>query len=197
MRLLALLRFSALAGVLVLAGCATTELKESWVEPSLQTLPQFKKVFVAFRGGNAAVERTAEDALAKHLRAPEKGTCYSIFPDAHGLDPEQVRAQLHDAGFDGAVIMRVANVEKSTSFVPNDYPASYRTFGGYWGNYAAPTTTVTDEAVFVETNLYSVADGKLLYAARSRTINPDSTTQLVNEIAESIVDDLRAKKLIQ
>lgn len=197
MKIRALLRIPVLVGALAFASCASTELKESWVDPSVKTMPQFHKVFVAYMSADAAVQRTAEDAIVKRLHATEKATCYSLFPDARAVNAEKVRSQLRDAGFDGAVIMRVADVEKSVSYVSNDYPASYRTFGGYWGTYPNSMTAVTDEAVLVETQLYSLADGKLLYAARSRTFNPASTTQLVDEIAEAIVSDLRDKKLIK
>ncbi len=66
---------------------AFPELSESWIDPSVATLPEFKKVFVAYRGTDASVQRVAEDALATHIR-PEVVRCYSLVPDAHALAPE-------------------------------------------------------------------------------------------------------------
>ena len=185
---------SFVAATLLLAGCSSTSLKESWVDPSVHSVAGFKKVFVAYLGANPSVQRSAEDALAAHLHAPEVRRCYEVFPDAPGMDPKRVREQLVERGFDAAIVMRVSGVEQEVSWSPSAYPASYRSFGGYWGD---PGTLRTDEIVHVETNLYSLADDKLLYAARSETFNPSSMAKQVDEIVAAIADDLDDKGILR
>jgi len=51
--------------------------------------------------------------------------------------------------------------------------------------------------VNVETNLYSLTEDKLLYAARSETFNPNSTAKMVDEIAAAIADDLESKGVLR
>lgn len=187
-----------LAGLLValLAGCASTGVAESWIEPSLSELPRFQKVFVAYLGADTSAQRHAEDALARHWKGAEVVKGYVLFPEGRELDPARMKAELRAAGCDGAVIMRLARVEQEVSFTPTTYPTHYRSFGGYWGQ-AYPTTmdVRTDEIVHVETNVYSLLDDRLIYAARSETFNPGSTDKLVNEIAEAICKDLESKGL--
>lgn len=194
-------RVLALTALLALAGCASTSLAESWVTPSLTAMPHFKKVFVAYLGGDASAQRSAEDALAEHLKDTEVVKCYELYPDTLGLapariDPERVKSDLRSRGCDGAVILRLARVEQEVSWSPSTYPAHYRSFGGYWG-YAYPSSmdVRTDEIAHVETNVYSVADDQLLYAARSETFNPGSAASMVGEIAAAIADDLEEKGL--
>jgi hypothetical protein len=184
-----------LASALVLGGCSSTGIEESWLDPSVQSLPGFRKVFVAYLGADAAVRRVAEDALAAHVRAPEVVPCYRLFPEAQGLEVGAVKARLRAEGFDAAVVMRLAGVEQEVSWEPSAYPAHYRSFGGYWGY--DPGVMRTDEIVHVETNLYSLADDKLLYAARSETFNPRSTAKLVDEIAADVADDLEKKGVLR
>ncbi len=180
-----------------LGACASTEIEESWVDPSLQALPPFRKVFVAYLGADASVQRVAEDALAAQLHAPEVACCYALFPDARGLDPAGVKARLREQGFDAAVVMRLAAVEKEVSWSsPSSYPtysSSFSSFGSCWSYAHDPGTLRTDEIVHVETNLYSLIEDKLLYAARSETFNPGSTAELVEGIAASVADDLDEK----
>lgn len=185
----------ALLSALTLGACASTGIAESWVDPGTQQLPPFQKVFVAYLGTDAAAQRLAEDAIAKHLEAPEVLKSYELYPDARGLDPVRVKDELRAKGCDGAVMMRLARVEQEIS-ATSPHPGYYGSFGGYWGHgYGAPMEVRTDEIVHMETNLYSLADDKLLYSARSETFNPSSTEELVDEIAEAIAKDLEKRGL--
>lgn len=185
----------ALLAALTLGACASTGIAESWVDPGTQELPRFQKVFVAYMGTDAAAQRLAEDAIAKHLQAPAVLKSYELFPDARGLDPVRVKDELRAKGCDGAVMMRVARVEQELS-TTGPQPGYYGSFGGYWGHgYGASMEVRTDEIVHMETNLYSLVDDKLLYSARSETFNPGSTEDLVDEIAEAIAKDLEKRGL--
>jgi hypothetical protein len=192
-----LLQGFLLAAGFALAGCASTALSESWIDPSVETLPGFRKVFVVYRGADASVQRVAEDALAAHIRAPEVVRCYSLFPDASALGPEEIKSRLRAQGFDAAVVMRVAGVEQEVSWTPSAYPSHSRSFGSYWGGGYDPGTMRTDEIVHVETNLYALLEDKLLYAARSETFNPGSTAKLVDEIAAEVADDLEERGVLR
>jgi hypothetical protein len=187
-----------LAAVLasLLGACNSTGLAESWVEPSLKELPRFHRVFVAYLGVDASAQRQGEDALAKHVEEGEVVKCYTLFPDSRDLDPVRMKDELRKVGCDGAIVMRLAGVEQEVSYTPGTYPPHYRSFGGYWG-YAYPATmdVRTDEIAHVETNVYSLADDKLIYAARSETFNPGSSAGMVDEIAAAILEDLEEKGL--
>lgn len=185
----------ALVSALALGACASTGIAESWVDPGTQQLPRFQKVFVAYMGSDAAAQRLAEDSIAKHLEAPAVLKSYELYPDARGLDPVRVKDELRAQGCDGAVMMRLSRVEQEIS-ATSTHPGYYGSFGGYWGRgYGAPVEVRTDEIVHMETNLYSLADDKLLYSARSETFNPSSTEELVDEIAEAIAKDLEKRGL--
>lgn len=186
-------RLLALSLALALGACASTGLAESWVDPATKELPHFQRVFVAYLGADTATQRVAEDSLAKHLKAPEVLACYALFPDARQLDPARLREELRAKGCDGAVVMRLARVEQQVS-ATGGYPSHYYSFGGYWGHpYAVDVRT--DEIVHVETNVYTLADDKLVYSARSETFNPSSTAKLIDEIATAIAEDLESKGL--
>jgi hypothetical protein len=87
------------------------------------------------------------------------------------------------------VLLRLMGVEERVSWTPT----GYHSFGGYW---AAPMSTL-EHIVHVETNVYALAEDKLVYAARSEEFDPDSTQELVDDIAADIADDLRAKGVLR
>lgn len=191
--------FLTLLVALPLASCGSTGLAESWVEPSLTSRPRFEKVFVAYLGEDASAQRSAEDALASHMQGTEVVKCYEQFPESLGQrsalpDPARVKDRLRALGCDGAVVLRLSRVEQEVSWSASSYPTHYRSFGGYWG-HPTEMDMRTDEIVHVETNVYSLADDKLLYAARSRTFNPGSAAGMVDEIADAVAEDLEEKGL--
>ena len=187
-------RLPALA-LLALAGCSSTKLAEAWLDPDLKAMPQARKVFVAYLGQDPSVQRVAEDAMAAHVPSAEVGRCYQLVPDTREHDPARIKAKLRELGYEVAVVMRVARVEEEVSWSGSTYPVHYRTFGSYWAYDSG--TMRTDEIVHVETNLYSLSEDKLLYAARSETYNPSSAAGLVDEVAKAVGDDLDSKGILR
>ena len=134
--------------------------------------------------------------MANIRRVPAVAS-YTVVPDWEGGSLDRIRDTLQKAGIDVVAAMRLAGVDKEQTWVPGNYAS----FGGYWG-YAYPMAydpgyVRTDTIVRVETTLYSVADGKLLYAARSRTFDHSSTTETVKEIVAAIAADLKKKGVVR
>jgi hypothetical protein len=190
----------AVVGIIALAGCATA-LKESWLDPSITSKPHFKKVVVAVLSPDQTVRRAAEDALVAHIKRAEAVPSYTLFSESEVKDRDRVKARLLEAGVDGAVVMRLIGVSQQTTWVPGNYPPPYYNMSGYWGyaNTAVydPGYLRTDTIAQMETNIYSVADEKLIYAARSETINPGDAVSMVNDIAKAIAADLKKRGVLQ
>jgi len=50
--------------------------------------------------------------------------------------------------------------------------------------------------VSVEGNVYSVADDKLIWASRTKTYHPESVGQLVDEIVDVTVAEMKREKVM-
>jgi hypothetical protein len=50
--------------------------------------------------------------------------------------------------------------------------------------------------VTVEANVYSVADGKLIWASHTKTYNPESVKNLVNDIVDQTAVAMKREKAI-
>lgn len=190
------MRFLWVLLALGLSACATTSLTDTWVDPTLQTMPQFRKVMAAVLSQDPVLRRSAEDALVANIKRTTAVPAYAIVPEWEGGDLDKIKSKLQQAGIDGVVVMRVASVDKEQTWVPG----SYSSFGGYWG-YAYPMAydpgyIRTDTIVRVDTTIYSVADDKLLYATRSRTFDPSNTAETVKEIVQSVTADLKKRGLL-
>jgi hypothetical protein len=170
------------------------------VNPSVAPGHRFKKIAVAALAQDPKARRMAEDALVDRIKRSEAVPLYELVPELETADIVQVKAHLREAGVDGVVVMRMTGVDQKVDGVPGSYPQPYYGFSGYWGwaypKAYSPVYQETDTAVQMETNVYSLADDRLIYSARSQTFNPVNTSGLVGEIAAAIVADLKKRGLI-
>lgn len=193
---------------LLTAACATssTTFVSTWRNPAARPVePAGRKVVALFMGQNATTKRIAEDAMARELveQGAEGVPAYAVLgPDAR--DEEAVRNTLRERGFDGVVVMRVVGQESQYRY-EHDYWGRYPHYrrlwgGGYWGwgwrHVYDPGYLVQDRIVSVETLVYSLAQGDLLWAGVSRTFNPENIDQIVAEVAHGATGEMSRAGLI-
>jgi hypothetical protein len=110
-------------------------------------------------------------------------------------DPQKARALVEAQGFDGLVMMSFVSSQQQVTV----QPASYGTVWGYYGARAIvydPGYVRTDTILRVETTIYRITDGKLLWTGISRALNPSNVGDLVRDVAKSVGEELRGKGLI-
>ena len=185
-RWILLLFAAALAAIA--AGCASTEIVSVWKDPDLGRVP-FRKVLVVFQHSDPAIRRVLEEEMARDI--PGSTPAHALFSDAEVRDMERVKARVRAEGFDSAVIMRIVSVDREVSYRPGRLyaaPGFYRDFWGYWGygwsSVYDPGYLRSDRIVTIATNVYSVADDKLVFASQSETFNPQSLRSAIAEVVK-------------
>ena len=184
--------------VAVLMSCATTTIVNSWKAPDAQPIT-FKKVLVAVVGADQTVRRVGEDRLVARLalRGVDGYPSYKFVPGNEEKDVEKVKARVKEAGIDGAIVMRIVSARTEVNYVSGTYPSPYYSFYGYWGyGWGSPGYVATDQVVRIESNVYSVAQDKLIWAGASETYNPTEAGQLVDEVATAAAAQMRKEGLI-
>jgi len=188
-----------LAGTLACASGGSPDLETSWRDPSVSAL-HFRRVLVSYVSNDESVRRRVEDKLAKQI--PNSFAAYRAAPDLNVRDRPGASALLREKMFDGAIVMRVVDAQDRQSYVPlttwyTGYPSFYGYWGSSWGMVQRPGYVVNDRMVSVETAIYSIKDDKLLWAARTRTLNANSPSKLVDETVDAVVRELRGQRLMQ
>jgi len=186
----------AVALTLLLAACSgNTSVVNSWKDPAI-AMHSYKRVLAVFISNESNTRRAAEDQLAR--RVPNGVPSYTILPDSILRDKDAAKAFVEAQGFDAAVIMRPVAVDKETNYVPGTayaVPAGYRSAWGYygagWGYAGDPGHYTQDKVVYIETNLYSLTDDKLVWSSRSKSYNPDNMAKLVDEIVDQNVAEMK------
>jgi hypothetical protein len=206
--MMAYLRTPLLLGTVLLSGCAST-FSTTWKDPAALPL-EFKsqKVVAIVLVKDQSTRRLAEDRLAQQIaaRGAQGRSMYSMFPNLTEGNEAETRAALEAADVRGVIVMRPISVDKETRITQPYQDPSYASFwGGYYGygfsmSYSTGSSqpTVTEKAtVYVETLVYSLKQNKLVWGGRSKSVNPETLTVLINELAAATTLELKKEKLIK
>jgi hypothetical protein len=193
---------------LALAACDDTKFTSTWRDPSTTHIDLRGETAAFLLSGNTAVRRTFEQHLANELNENgiEAVAGYELLPDTETTRKSVILNRLRNTTADHAVFMRVVDREQEVSYVPGTvwYPGSYYDpywwyrgfyygptgFAGPWPAYYDPGYFRTDTIVSVETLVYSIPNGKLLWAGISKTMNPSEVDEFVEDLVSETVDEL-------
>ena len=198
----------AFAATALVYGCdkgATTSVPLSWKNPNYSG--GFNKLFIIGVGENDGTRRLFEDTFAEAIAA--QGTAaqasWGQLPQSERLTEEQIRGAIEGGTFDGVLITRLMSVDQSQEYVPpSSYtvPTGYRGYG-YYGYYGTSYTVVNEPGYFktntrfrIETNLYSVATGDLVWSGQSDTLNPQNLADVIDSMTAAVAKKLKTEKLI-
>jgi hypothetical protein len=181
---------------LAVASCSSTRLVTQWQAPSVERIT-FSKILALALAPEEPLRRVAEEDLCDQVTSVACKPAYLAIPASLMGDVEQMKAIVKRAGFDGALVFRVAGAEEKVTYVPPSYGP---TFWGYY-RYAHPIVYEpgyyrSDKFVRVETSIYSLSEDRLLWVATTETMNPESVDSLVEDVAKAVRRELERAKLI-
>ena len=187
----------------LLAACAPkgTSLVTSWRAPSV-TPTQFQKVLVLFFAPHESQRQFGESELVRLMTRTRGVAGYTVLTPADLKNVETVKAVMAREGFDGALAMRfVETTHEFTRDSAGAYAPSYAAFWDYydvaWPLINDPGYVRMDRAMQMETRVFQMTDGKLLWSGLSKTMNPDSAQAFVADVAQTVAADLRKQGVIQ
>jgi hypothetical protein len=194
--------------VLALTACHKdkTSIPLSWRNPGFEDI-SFHKLFVIGVGHNESARRRFEDTFTKALQAQgaEAQASWALLPQSEQLTEEQIRGVIEGGGFDGALITRLLSVDEEQEYVKGkSYSVPTTHYGyGYYGYYGTSYATVHEPGYFkthttvrLETSLYSVATGGLVWSGQTDTVNPESVDEVIDSMTEAVAKQLKQDKLI-
>lgn len=164
-------------GLMAVSGCAAgTKLRGTWHESEAGTEP-IRHVMVIHATRTGDPRRVFEDRFAAALsdRGVEGEASYAMVGD-NLLDSARVDMEVHKGHCDGILVTKVMDDETVRSYYrPAGQFASSR--GQSWSRYSRNQTQLIETRVIdMETRLYRVSDGKLLWSGLTRSSFPKSDT---------------------
>src|SRR3954468_8478014 len=188
-----LFAFLALSSLMYYSCEPSTKLEKTWRDPSFtkSTTNEFHKVLVMGLLKDESSRRIAEDKMVAQFKNVQAVQSYSYLQPSDTARGS-VDAKLKKDGFDGVVVMRLADVDKSTSYVPGTG------YGGWYGyRYSSPGYYQEDKTFYVETNFYSLSSDKLLWSGTTSSLNPSKLDKTIDEIIVTLKQQLQKQGLVK
>jgi len=140
-----------------------------------------------------STRRIAEDKMVAQFKNVTAVPSYQYLQPSDTVR-SAVEERLKKDGFDGVVVMRLADVDKSTSYVPG---TTYGGWYGYRGWYGSPGYYQEDKTYYVETNFYSLESNKLLWSGTTSSLNPSKIDNTIDQIIVALKEQLQKQGLIK
>jgi hypothetical protein len=175
----------------------STKIEKSWVEPGARVAPDPQnKVMVIALVKDETSRRVIEDELVKRIKTPAVASYQFLTTEMiKAASDEALNNMITKEKFTHILLMRLADIEKETSYVPGTTTGYYGGYGMYYGYgaamYSTPGYYTTDKNYFIETTIYSVSPNKLLWTGTTKTVNPSKVNKAVNEIADVVVAKMK------
>jgi len=189
--------------LLPLIGCTTT-LNSTWVEPERVGKP-IQKVLVVGIAESEGQRRVFEDLFCSRLAqaGPQAQPSYRVLAADKPPTRDNVDAALAGTDFDSVFVTSYVRTDREMVYTepmsPYYAPGGYywdRHYSWYYGAVTTPGYWSEVTTVILENNLYETATGRLIWSAESESFNPSSAEEIVRTLADQVLMELRAKRLL-
>ena len=193
-----LILVTCIFGMLAISSCSSTKITSTWQEPNKEiSLNKLNKVLVVALFQNETSRRKAEDQMVSYFYGKGVASYNYLDKDISTKNENAIREKIKNDGFDGAVTMRLLDVDKEDVYSRGNismYPSYYRNFSGYyfrnWGYFSDPGYYSTTKTYTVETNVFSIKEDKIIWSGITKTTDPSGVTKMTDEIGKAVFNEM-------
>jgi hypothetical protein len=177
-----------------------TKMAADWTSPDLKPQPEpFHKVVAIAMSPDEILRRIAENEVVRRLPNNTEGIAgYSLITTEDRGEVDKVRAILREAQVDGAAVFRLVS---TTSQFQYNRGTVYANFWGYygwaWPMVVDPGYLMAEKVVLIESHVYSVESGDLLWAGYTETTDPSSSQKVIDDVARLAVRKMKQLGLVK
>ncbi len=185
-------------GILCISACSSTKITSSWREPNKEvSLKKLNKVLVVALFQDETSRRKAEDQMVGYFYGKGVASYNYLDKNISEKNEDAIREKIKKDGFDGAVTMRLLDVDKEEKYSRGNismYPTYYNTFSSYyfrnWGYYSNPGYYLTTKIYTVETNVFSIKEDKIIWTGITKTTDPSGVAKMTEEIGKAVFNEM-------
>jgi hypothetical protein len=186
------------AALTATAVSAAVKFTSVWASPDARSVSfKGKKVAALLISNDLSLRMSAEEALGRELsaRGMQAVAAYRTIPTEELKNVDRAKAWLQREATAGVVTLRPVSQTKEQR--PNAVvwtSSSYATLWEYypysWGAVYAIGPTRTDTTIVVESLIFDVSTGKLVWGGVSEAVNPKTLQALVAEIVKEAAEKI-------
>lgn len=185
-------------------GCGSTRVASNWIDPAY-TGGKFKKVLILGLAPQEGTRNLLEGKMVETFKAEgvDAVAGVSVWPADRQPTKDDVKAVVEGQGYDGVLVSRLIGSRDEINYVPPTYAVPYPYYHGLYSYYGTVGPMVSSPGYIdqyrvytVETNVYTVKDGKLVWSVVSETFDPTNINKAVEEFVWMIRDELHSDGLL-
>jgi len=188
--------------LVVLAGCSSLDIA-TWSDPSIGERP-VGKVMVLAIAEEPTTCRMFEGHFVEELHANgvDAVSGHAVLAAEGAVTREQLEAYLKEGGYDSLILTRLLSASVRNQVVHAGYTTSYPPgFGHYYDYYAfgvvEPVTYVDSYMEYrLETNLFDVPSGKMIWGGTMSVYDTSSAKQNIKKVVNGVIRDMEKKQLL-
>jgi len=205
-----LLRMAVLLAAFSAVSCTSTQVISSWKADQLPAT-DYKKILVM--GIINEKDRTLRIDLENEVVAKLKAQGYNAVSalNEHGpkaftkMEEDEIASNVKASGYDAVITTVLLDKTKDQNYRPGD--VRYRPVGVYYNRFGRYYSTIYDRVYtpgyyttstnfFLESNMYDVVTGDLVYSVQGKAFDPSSSAVLSSDYAKTLVNDMKKNGLI-
>jgi len=180
----------------LLAGCSSTSIMNSWKAPGETLTPQeYKKVMVVAYVKDEKGREKVENKIA--------GLNKAFYPSYHDFtgaqiaqDTAKLKSQVKAKGYDAVIIMRLVTTKAKSTYVQGGVNPAYDNYIFYYNDYYKSGSYATDMEFVISTNIYSLTKDKLIWSGVTSSTNPKNIDKLINGVSKAVIYQVKEDKLV-
>lgn len=186
------------AALTATAVTAAVTFTSTWAAPDARSVSfKGRKVAALLISNDLSLRMSAEEALGRELsaRGMQAVAAYRTIPTEELKNVDRAKAWLQREATAGVVTLRPVSQTKAQR--PNAVvwtSSSYATLWEYypysWGAVYAIGPTRTDTTIVVESLIFDVSTGKLVWGGVSESVNPKTLQALVADIVKEAAEKI-------
>lgn len=202
----------ALLFAILLSSCSNTKFTKQWIDEDFDG-PPYDDILVLAVADKMGNRQDAENYIVKKL--DEAGInamqSYDILPKTEIIDAEAVGKATDGLQLDSVIVIYATGVTEEEYYIPDrrfgvyaGYGYGHAHYGSFYSYYPHAYTYVyipgydnTHHVVALETALFDLNTGTMIWSGQSNTFAPESVDDVIHNITVLTIDELRKKNIIK
>ena len=196
----------------VLSSCANTKFTKQWVNEEFNQQP-FDDILVLVVADKMGNRQDAENYIVEKLGEGgiDAMPSFDILPKTETIDRDAVGKAIDGLQLDAVIVMYATGITEDEYFVParrfgvySGYGYGHAHYGSFYNYYPHAFTYVyipgydnTHYVVTLETSLFDLNTGDMIWSGQSNTFAPESVDDVIHNITVLTIKELKQKGIIK
>ena len=187
------------------SSCSTNKLLSSWNNESFEQSSLSPVLVIGITKNDETKRRIYEGTFVDSLNSAQTKAIASYTFSKQSIQPSEkaLREAIKKTNAKTILITHLVSDSEKDFYVPSSLVIGTNSYNGLYSYYplvynsvSASGSFVSTTKVVLETNLYDVESEKLIWTARTESIDPVMTRKYYQQLIDLFLNDLSDKKLL-